>query len=64
MCGLGLKDGLKAAAKADFISLTSLRSTVRLDGGHGVRSLSGTAPADAELGRVLAAHAGRHERVP
>jgi hypothetical protein len=34
---------------------------MRVDGGHGVRSLSRAASADAELGRVLAAHAGRHD---
>jgi hypothetical protein len=34
MRGLGLKDGLIAAAKADFISLTAFEPVLRLDGGQ------------------------------
>jgi Domain of unknown function (DUF4396) len=40
MRGLGLKDGLKAAAKADVISLTAFEiGPVRLDGSHDVRAV-------------------------
>jgi hypothetical protein len=35
---------------------------VRLDGDHGVRSVPATAPPDAQLGRLLAPHADRHDR--
>ncbi len=62
MRGIGLKDGLMAAAKADFISLTAFRGgAVRLDGGHGVRAVPGTASAHGQLGRLLAPHAGRYD---
>ena len=45
MRGLGLRDGLTAAAKADFISLTFFEvGLFRLDGGHGVRALPAPHP--------------------
>jgi Domain of unknown function (DUF4396) len=62
MRGLGVKDDLIAAAKADCISLTAFE--VGLFGWmavHGLRAVPGTAPPHAQHGRLLAPHTGRHD---
>jgi hypothetical protein len=61
MRGLGLKDGLIAAAKADVISLTAFE--VGLFGWMAIMAfvLFPAPPPRAQLGRLLAPHADRHD---